>query len=76
MDYDFKTKIKKEIMAILRSYQVDPNPNPTIHVDLVEYIDLLYHLMGVDITYRDWHEMSDSDKLSFARDLKIEKIVE
>lgn len=61
-------------MAILRSYQVDPNP--TIHVDLVEYIDLLYHLMGVDITYRDWHEMSDSDKLSFARDLKIKKIVE
>ena len=61
-------------MDILRSYQVDPNP--TIHVDLVEYIDLLYHLMGVDITYRDWHEMSDSDKLSFARDLKIKKIVE
>ena len=70
-------------MATLRGkfqqYQAvnpNPNPKPTIHVDLIEYIDLLYHLMGVDITYRDWHEMSDSDKLSFARDLKIKKIIE
>ena len=54
----------------------NPDAKPSIHVDLVDYIDLLYHLMGVDITYKDWHEMSDSDKLSFARDLKIKKIIE
>lgn len=47
-----------------------------IEADLVDYIDLLYQLIGVDITYQEWHKKSDDEKLAFARDLKIKKIID
>jgi hypothetical protein len=52
------------------------NEQSKITADLVEYIDLLYHLLGIDINYWDWKKMSPGEKISFARDLKIKKLLE
>ena len=52
------------------------NEQSKITADLVEYIDLLYHLLGIDINYWDWKKMTISEKISFARDLKIKKLLE
>lgn len=42
---------------------------------LVEYIDILYQLMGIEIDYVTFQKMTDSERKSFVRDLKINKIV-
>ena len=44
--------------------------------DLVDYIDLLYQLMGIKITYREWQKFSDAEKLQFQRDILLTKILE
>ena len=47
-----------------------------IDKNLVEYIDLLYQIMGVDITYDRWKNMSSGEKLQLIRDIKLKKIIE
>jgi hypothetical protein len=66
---DYETKIKKEIMKNYKGFSYPPSPfsEPQIHVDLVDYIDLLYQSMGVDITYQEWHEMSDCLRINSKR---------
>ena len=54
---------------------IDPNYTNKITADIVDYIDLLYQILGIDINYREWQAMSKGDRLSFARDLKIKKIL-
>ena len=48
----------------------------TIDKNLIEYIDLLYQIMGVDITYDRWKNMSSGEKLQLVRDIKLKKIIE
>jgi len=48
----------------------------SIDKNLIEYIDLLYQIMGVDITYDKWKNMSSSEKLQLIRDIKLKKIIE
>ena len=51
------------------------NP-PHSHVDdLIEYIDLLYSIVGVDIKFDGFCQMSESERKSFIRQIKIEKII-
>ena len=35
----------------------------SIDSNLIEYIDLLYQIIGVDITYDKWKNMSSGEKL-------------
>lgn len=42
---------------------------------LIEYIDLLYQIMGIDITFEKWCELSASEKISLIRDIKLNKIL-
>ena len=44
--------------------------------NLIEYIDLLYQIMGIDITYDKWKNMSSGEKLQLVRDIKLKKIIE
>jgi hypothetical protein len=44
--------------------------------NLIEYIDLLYQIMGIDITYEKWKNMSSGEKLQLIRDIKLKKIIE
>ncbi len=46
-----------------------------IDSSLVDYVDLMFNLMGIDIDYRRFQSMSDSDRKQFIRDLKINKII-
>ena len=45
-----------------------------ITADIVGYIDLLYHILGYDITYDKWQKMTEGEKVSYIRDLKLNKI--
>lgn len=46
-----------------------------IDESLVDYVDILFNLMGVDITYRKFQKMSDSERKQFIRDIKINKVI-
>ena len=41
---------------------------------IIEYIDISYQIMGIDMNFEKFKEMSQSDKQSFIRDIKIKKI--
>jgi hypothetical protein len=42
---------------------------------IIEYIDMSYQIMGIDMNFEKFKEMSQSDKQSFIRDIKIKKIL-
>ena len=46
-----------------------------IDSSLVDYVDLLFNLLGVDIDYRRFQEMSDSERKQFIRDIKLKRII-
>ena len=48
----------------------------SIDKNLIEYIDLLYQIMGIDMTYEKWKNMSSGEKLQLIRDIKLKKIIE
>ena len=57
------------------STNISWNP-PHSNVDnLTEYIDLLYSIVGVDINFEGFCKMSESERKSFVREIKIEKII-
>ena len=57
------------------STNISWNP-PHSNVDnLIEYIDLLYSIVGIDIKFDEFKKMSESEKKSFIREIKIEKII-
>jgi hypothetical protein len=62
----------------LNSIIYSGNTGQIISIDknLIEYIDLLYQIMGVDITYDKWKNMSSGEKLQLIRDIKLKKIIE
>lgn len=43
---------------------------------LIEYIDLLYQLIGVDMNYDKFKNLSTSEKQAFIRDIKIKKLLQ
>ena len=47
-----------------------------INEKLIEYIDMLYYILDVDITYEKWSNMNQDEKLTFMRDIKIKKITQ
>lgn len=50
----------------------------SIEIDksLIEYIDLLYQLIGVDMNYVKFMNLSTSEKQAFIRDIKIKKLLQ
>ena len=44
--------------------------------DIVEYIDLLYQFMGIDMDYKRFSEMTKEEKRGFIRDLKLKKLID
>ena len=51
------------------------NPPHSDVDNLIEYIDLLYSIVGVDIKFDRFCKMSESERKSFVRQIKIEKII-
>lgn len=48
----------------------------SIDRNLIEYIDLLYQLLGVDMTYDKFRNLSTSEKQAFIRDIKIKLLLQ
>ena len=44
--------------------------------DIVEYIDIFYQLMGIDMDYKRFSIMTKEQKISFIRDLKLQKLID
>jgi hypothetical protein len=44
--------------------------------DIIEYIDIFYQFMGIDMDYERFSKMTKNQKKSFIRDLKIKKIID
>ena len=48
----------------------------SIDSDIVEYIDIFYQLMGIDMDYKRFSIMSKEEKRSFIRDIKLKKLID
>ena len=44
--------------------------------DIIEYIDIFYQFMGIDMDYERFSEMTKDEKKGFIRDLKLKKLIE
>ena len=58
-----------DLISSSTTYVVD------INKDLIEYIEFSFQIMGIDLTYEDFKRMSSDEKISFLRDIKINKIL-
>jgi hypothetical protein len=43
---------------------------------IIDFIEFSLKIMGVDLKYSDFMEMSDQDKAAFIRDLKIGRVLD
>ena len=44
--------------------------------DIIEYIDIFYQFMGIDMDYKRFSEMTKEEKKGFIRDLKLKKLID
>jgi hypothetical protein len=44
--------------------------------DIIEYIDIFYQFMGIDMDYERFSKMTKEEKKGFIRDLKLQKIID
>jgi hypothetical protein len=44
--------------------------------DIVEYIDIFYQLMGIDMDYKRFSIMTKDEKRAFIRDIKLKKLID
>jgi hypothetical protein len=48
----------------------------TMNSDIIQYIDIFYQLMGIDMDYKRFSIMSKEEKTSFIRDIKLQKLID
>ena len=48
----------------------------SMNSDLIEYIDIFYQLMGIDMDYERFSKMTKEEKKGFIRDLKLQKLID
>ena len=48
----------------------------SMNSDIVEYVDIFYQLMGIDMDYKRFSIMSKEEKRSFIRDIKLQKLID
>ena len=48
----------------------------SMNSDIVEYIDIFYQLMGIDMDYKRFSIMTKEEKRSFIRDIKLQKLID
>ena len=52
------------------------NDGISMNSDIVEYVDIFYQLMGIDMDYKRFSLMSKEEKISFIRDIKLQKLID
>jgi hypothetical protein len=48
----------------------------SMNSDIIEYIDIFYQFMGIDMDYKRFSEMTKEEKKGFIRDLKLKKLID
>jgi len=48
----------------------------SMNSDIVEYVDIFYQIMGIDMDYKRFSLMSKEEKRSFIRDIKLQKLID
>jgi hypothetical protein len=48
----------------------------SMNSNIIEYIDIFYQFMGIDMDYKRFSEMTKEEKKGFIRDLKLKKLIE
>ena len=48
----------------------------TMNSDIIEYIDIFYQLMGIDMDYKRFSIMTKDEKIAFIRDIKLQKLID
>lgn len=43
--------------------------------DVIQYIDFSFKILGIDLDFSKFQEMTESERKSFLRDTKINKII-
>jgi len=56
--------------------QVITTSGGAITWNVVEYVDIFYQLMGIDMDYKRFSLMSKEEKRSFIRDIKLQKLID
>ena len=52
------------------------NDGTFMNSDIVEYIDIFYQLMGIDMDYKRFSIMTKDEKRAFIRDIKLKKLID
>jgi len=48
----------------------------SMNSDIIEYIDIFYQLMGIDMDYKRFSIMTKEEKIGFIRDIKLQKLID
>jgi len=48
----------------------------SMNSDIIEYIDIFYQLMGIDMDYKRFSIMAKDEKIAFIRDIKLQKLID
>lgn len=48
----------------------------SMNSDIIEYIDIFYQLMGIDMDYKRFSIMTKEEKIGFIRDIKLKKLID
>ena len=52
------------------------NDGISMNSDIIEYVDIFYQLMGIDMDYKRFSIMTKEEKISFIRDIKLKKLID
>ena len=48
----------------------------SMNSDIIEYIDIFYQFMGIDMDYKRFSIMTKDEKRAFIRDIKLKKLID
>ena len=52
------------------------NDGTFMNSDIIEYTDIFYQLMGIDMDYKRFSIMTKEEKISFIREIKLKKLID
>lgn len=71
-----KDKLTREQKSFLNAKRLVKKVNEDTHCkDITELLNFMFEIVGSDKTYQDYRKMSDEEKESFKRDIKIKHIL-
>lgn len=50
-------------------------PNPLEKSQLVSYVDFVFQVLGIDLNFEKWCEMTENERTTLIREIKLQKII-